>query len=75
VGFRHFVVREARRHGVDGRVRNLPDGAVEAEGEGARERLELWVHDIRGGPPHANVTAIRVDWSDEPTRWRGFHAE
>ena len=34
VGFRAWVVREATALGVEGVVRNRPDGSVEAEGVG-----------------------------------------
>jgi acylphosphatase len=72
VGFRFFVLREAERLGVAGRVANRPDGSVEAEGEAAREVLERWIAAIRGGPSHAEVRDVSVEWSEGPARHRGF---
>ena len=60
VGFRAFVADAARAEGLDGWVRNLPDGrvAVHAEGDAAAlSRLEwrLWQ-----GPPMARVDSVEV---------------
>ena len=40
VAFRQSRVDEARRLGLAGHVRNLADGSVEAEAEGARAEVE-----------------------------------
>ena len=60
VGFRYFIVREAQRLGLDGWVRNLPDGRVEFEAGGEATRLHELVDAIRRGPPHAHVTELTV---------------
>ncbi len=55
VGFRYATVRIARRLGLVGFVRNLPDGRVEVLAEGTPEsvqELENWLHH---GPPMARV--------------------
>ena len=74
VGFRWHVVREARALGIHGWVRNLPDGSVEAEGEGERATLERWIDAVRGGAPAARggVTAVETAWSEGSPRFRGF---
>jgi acylphosphatase len=62
VWYRGATAAEARRLGVAGWVRNLPDGSVEAliEGEPAAVRaLAAW---CRTGPPGARV----VDVSEQP---------
>ena len=58
VGFRWFVREKARRLGLSGWVRNLPDGSVEviAAGEGAQ--LELLKEELRRGPPGAVVDGL-----------------
>jgi len=72
VGFRWYVVREARALGVRGWVRNRPDGSVEAEGEGSRGALEDWIESVRRGPSAARVTGVETTWSDGSPRHRGF---
>lgn len=47
--------REARKLGVHGWVRNLPDGTVEAVIEGDPERVEAligWAHQAAAGQGH-----------------------
>ena len=64
VAFRAATVDAARRLGVKGWVRNLPDGRVEAEAEGERARVEALVAWCRRGPPAARVEDVQVAWSD-----------
>ncbi len=72
VWFRYFVAREARRLGLAGFVRNLPDGRVEVVAEGERAALERLVAAFRTGPPSAEVQDVRVEWSDAPDRGGDF---
>lgn len=60
VGFRFFVAREARRLGIAGFVRNLPDGTVETELEGDETAIERMLDAVREGPPGARVDALEV---------------
>ncbi len=64
VGFRATAVSRARSLGVAGWVRNNPDGTVEAEVEGPRDRVELLVDWFRRGPRDAHVDEVRVEWSE-----------
>jgi acylphosphatase len=53
-------MRQARTHSVDGWVRNLADGRVEAVFEGPPEAVDAlvaWCHD---GPPRARVDRVDV---------------
>jgi acylphosphatase len=67
VACRAYTVDEARRLGVRGWVRNLPDGRVEAEAEGERPAVEALLAFCRRGPPAARVEGVEVEWKD----WRG----
>jgi len=72
VGFRMFTAREARRLGVHGYVRNLPDGGVEIVAEGdadAVDQLAAWAH---RGPPAARVDAVEVRPADPTGEFTGF---
>ena len=62
VAFRQSTVDEARRLGLGGHVRNLADGSVEAEAEGARAEVEALVRWCQRGPPSAHVERVDVDW-------------
>jgi len=66
VGFRWFVLREARREGLRGDVRNLADGSVEIRAVGPAERLARLLSAVRRGPQGA-----RVDTVDELERQAG----
>ena len=58
VGFRWFVRERARRLGLSGWVRNLPDGSVEVAAAGDHGQLELLRAELRHGPRGAFVDAV-----------------
>jgi acylphosphatase len=60
VWFRGAMAEEARRLGVAGWVRNLPDGSVEAEVEGEPEAVDAIVAWAHHGPPAARVTSVEA---------------
>lgn len=61
VGFRWATREAARRCGVGGLVRNLPDGTVEAEVEGPPDAVDAMMTFLRQGPPAARVTGVDVE--------------
>ncbi len=70
VNFRTQARDEGRRAGVDGYVRNLGDGRVEAVFEGSRGAVQRLVSWCYSGPPHAEVEHVEVQW-EEPTGTEG----
>jgi acylphosphatase len=72
VGFRYFVVRQARVAGVEGWVRNRPDGTVECLAQGPREAVERLREAIRRGPPGAWVAEVEERWETPAGGVRGF---
>jgi acylphosphatase len=68
VFFRDSTRRKARELGVNGWVRNRPDGTVEAVGQGASpavEQLEAWFR--QGGPSSARVDRVECqEVAEEP---------
>lgn len=58
VGFRWFVVREARQLGVVGWVANAADGSVRLEAEGDRVSVARLLELTRLGPPGARVDRV-----------------
>lgn len=64
VGYRMWLVDEARALGVTGWVRNLEDGRVEAMVSGPAGLLERLAEAARSGPRRAVVGAIEiVEWA------------
>ncbi|NNM72899.1 acylphosphatase [Enterovirga aerilata] len=58
VGFRAWTQHQAQLHGLEGWVRNLSDGSVEAMLAGPAERLELMLKALREGPKGSRVEAV-----------------
>ena len=76
VGFRYFVVREARALGLRGWARNLMDGSVEVQATGAEAGLDLLERALREGPPHARVDRLEpMAPSPSLERFREFTIE
>ena len=53
VGFRYFVLREAKALDLVGWVANESDGSVQCVAEGPRDRLETLLDRLRHGPRRA----------------------
>jgi len=62
VGFRFWTVREARRLGLRGWVKNLDD-CVEAVFEGEKEKVEKMVSKCHEGPLISNVERVEVKYT------------
>lgn len=62
VGFRYFVLQQARAASITGWVANGPASEVRCVAEGAREDLEALVRAIERGPAGALVAAVHVAW-------------
>jgi acylphosphatase len=60
VGFRWAAQAEAERLGVAGYARNLPDGTVQAELEGAEETVQRMLDWLHHGPESAEVDSVDV---------------
>ena len=71
VFFRDHTVREAKRLGVAGTVRNLADGRVEIVAEGTSEAVEALMSWARHGPARAQVDRVDVV-DEEPTGLSSF---
>jgi acylphosphatase len=71
VYFRATTRDEAHEAGVDGWVRNLPDGRVEAVFEGPEDAVESMIEFCREGSPAARVEDVEVEYGD-PEGLDGF---
>lgn len=66
VGYRDWMVREARRLGVAGWVRNRHDGAVEALVAGDIAAVQALLSACRRGPLLARVDAVDEEFAEAP---------
>jgi len=71
VFFRATTRDRADEVGVDGWVKNLPDGRVEAVFEGTEAQVEELVEFCRTGSPSASVEDVEVAYG-EPEGLEGF---
>ena len=60
VWFRQGTAEQAATLGVNGWVRNLPDGRVEAWLEGEEQAVRALARWLEQGPPKAAVTGVQV---------------
>ena len=60
VMFRDYTQRMATKLGIVGTVKNLPDGTVEAIGQGTKEQLEQFVVKIKKGSFLSRVDKVEV---------------
>jgi acylphosphatase len=73
VGFRAFVVWQARELSLSGFTRNLSDGTtVEVVAEGPRASLETLLAALREGPSLSYVKAVDVTWGEATGSFAGF---
>jgi acylphosphatase len=75
VFFRSETRDEAKKRGVMGWVRNLPDGRVEAVFEGEEASVNELVEFCRRGPPGARVTNINVAWETRTGKFNDFEVK
>jgi acylphosphatase len=74
VSYRANTRDAARERGLDGWVRNLDDGRVEAVFEGPKEDVEGMIEWCRTGSPAADVQSVESE-SEEPESLNGFEVK
>jgi acylphosphatase len=72
VGFRYFTEKKGNALGVDGWVRNLDDGRVEAFAMGTDGQLKEFAAALYKGPVGADVRHVE-ELLDAPVNLSGFH--
>jgi acylphosphatase len=68
VWYRGWTVEQARRHGLDGWVRNRTDGTVEAIFSGPADKVDAMIEECRQGPPASQVSSIVVEEAEPPEK-------
>jgi acylphosphatase len=61
VGFRYFACRAAESCGVNGTVRNMPDGTVEAVAGGDEAAVEAFRAELERGPRAGRVDRVAAE--------------
>jgi len=61
VGFRWRAANEAHSTGINGFVKNLPDGSVYIEAEGPSEALDRFLKWCKQGPSFGYVDSVSLD--------------
>lgn len=61
VGYRYFTVTVALKLGLTGWVRNLMNGDVELEAQGARGDVAMLISRLKLGPKWSGVERVAVD--------------
>ena len=73
VGFRAHVEYSARQiGGLTGWVRNVGYNTVEAVAEGEREKVDLFIEQMKQGPRMSRVDESKVEWEDVTGEFREF---
>jgi acylphosphatase len=72
VGYRYFVVREAKKMGLKGFTQNLYTSEVLTVVEGERAIVEEIIKKLRVGPSHASVKSCKVDWQETKNEFTDF---
>ncbi|ACL69599.1 acylphosphatase [Halothermothrix orenii] len=72
VGFRSFLKSNAARIGINGWVKNLPDGRVEAVFAGEKEKVARILQLAKEGPAWARVDNIEEEDQPYKNDYNGF---
>ena len=72
VGFRSYIRSHARKLGLVGWVRNLPEGSVEAEVVGPDQEIEQLIQRCKRGPFLAEVVSVDVDTVEKEFPYEEF---
>lgn len=71
VGFRFSAREQARKYGVKGYVKNLPNGNVEIKVSGPENKVQHYLRWCKEGPSHAYVEDMFVE-DTEPENFETF---
>ena len=72
VGYRNFTIEEARKHGIDGWVRNRANGDVEMLVHGEENAVNAFITACTRGPDGSRVKSIDLEKA-EPPEDKGFN--
>ena len=71
VGYRFSTLKVAQQRGLNGWVKNLPNGQVEAVFEGSLMNVKEMIQWCHSGPTAAAPEQVQVEW-EQPEGLSGF---
>ena len=72
VMYRDFACRKARRMGLQGYVKNLPDGTVEVVAQGKEGHLHKYIDLLQKGSLLSRVENVEVQWREPSMNFGNF---
>jgi len=72
VFFRYTTRKLARKLGLAGIVKNMPDGSVYIEAEGTEGKLLELLEFANKGPTHAKVEEVIHEFKESENKYKGF---
>ncbi len=75
VGYRWYTREKARELGVNGYVRNLPNGDVEVWAEGEQQVVNELIYSLRQGPSWSQVTDVKIDEMTPQGNFNNFNVD
>jgi acylphosphatase len=72
VGFRWFVERGAKKIGLNGYVKNVPNGDVEIDVEGDEGMIKELISMVKVGNDHSHVIDVDVVWKEFKGKYSTF---
>jgi len=70
--FRDYTRRKAKKLGLFGWVKNLPDGTVEIVAQGEEEHLKEFLKKIKRGSLPSKVERVNVEWREPRNTFESF---
>ena len=75
VFFRYSANIQAKKWGITGWIKNLPDGRVEAISEGLDNDVEKILNWCYQGPEGAVVNNVKIDWQEYLGEFNTFNIQ
>lgn len=72
VFYRAHAQEEAKKLGLKGYAKNLPEGSVEALVQGPEEKIKQFINWAKEGSPRAEVKNVEIKWDNVEKEFPDF---
>ncbi len=72
VGFRRYLKSKAKPLGINGWVKNLPDGRVEIFAQGKKKDIEKLIEIAQKGNIFSMIKGVDVEWEEDKEEFSDF---